>query len=429
MLRRRVFFSASPTKIVPTKNSGDYFASEAVACLHGAETTLTLVLDGSVKSNDVRKRLVRALYEDGLISSVNLDKVCQGEFELVSDESLSGLDFEWLRIWASGRPDEAWNWYKERLSPSIVEREIELSSFAASMDQLDWIPMPWDPEAVRIMLDIAGVLRAGDLNTKTALNTGSAIEDSPIKHMLYVIGKNFANLPGTAGRNALQAMITDEFNFDLRSHFLEFLHEHDERDVSIGQQWTIERLRSLHSAFDSVPQSEAQLFDQVIARLEEIRIGLEEGPFSERKLFDARTPEKHLQLWLAAKLRDTQNRRFSVHREEEVDDDKKTDIQLGCRFGNVCVEIKPVDTTRYSANSLTKTLQSQIVGQYLKGFNSSRGILVLIQLDSKTWDIPGGRKGQPFEALVEYLQQQALRIKESALGINELIVFPMRCVI
>jgi hypothetical protein len=358
-----------------------------------------------------------------------LDKVCQGEFELVSDESLSGLDFEWLRIWASGRPDEAWNWYKERLSPSIVEREIELSSFAASMDQLDWIPMPWDPEAVRIMLDIAGVLRAGDLNTKTALNTGSAIEDSPIKHMLYVIGKNFANLPGTAGRNALQAMITDEFNFDLRSHFLEFLHEHDERDVSIGQQWTIERLRSLHSAFDSVPQSEAQLFDQVIARLEEIRIGLEEGPFSERKLFDARTPEKHLQLWLAAKLRDTQNRRFSVHREEEVDDDKKTDIQLGCRFGNVCVEIKPVDTTRYSANSLTKTLQSQIVGQYLKGFNSSRGILVLIQLDSKTWDIPGGRKGQPFEALVEYLQQQALRIKESALGINELIVFPMRCVI
>jgi hypothetical protein len=370
------------------------------------------------------------LYEDDLMSPVDLDRVCQGELELVSGESLSGLDFEWLRIWAAGRPDEAWNWYKERLSPSIVEREIELSSFAASMDQLDWIPMPWAPEAVRIMLDIAGVLRAGDLNTKTALNTGNAIEDSPIKHMLYVIGKNFANLPGSAGHNALQALVTDEFNLDLRSNLLEFLHEHAERDVNIEQQWSIARLQSLHSAFDSAPQSEAQLFDQVVARLEEIRTGLEEGPFSERKLFNAKTPEKHLQLWLAAKLRDTQNRRFSVHREEEVDDDKKTDIQLGCRFGNVCVEIKPVDSTRYSANSLTETLQTQIVGQYLKGFNSSRGILVLIQLDRKTWVIPGkGRRGQPFEALVEYLQQQAMRIKESSLGVNELIVFPMRCVI
>lgn len=92
--------------------------------------------------------------------------------------------------------------------------------------------------------------------------------------------------------------------------------------------------------------------------MEEVRISLEEGPFSERKLITANTPEKHLQLWLAAKFRDTQNRRFSVHREEEVDD-KKTDIQLGCRFGNVCVESKPVDTDRgYSANSLTDTLQT-----------------------------------------------------------------------
>lgn len=397
------------------------------ALIAGAER---LVLDGSVKSKDVRKRLVHALYEDGLMSSGDLDKVCQGELGPVSDESSNSLDLEWLRIWATGRPEEAWNWYKERLSPSIVEREIELSSFAASMDQLDWIRMPWDPKAVRLMLDIAGVLRTSDLNTQTAFNTGNAIEDSPIKHMLYVIGKNFANLPGPEGRNALQALANDEFNLDLRSNFLEFLHEHAEREVSIGQQWSIERLRSLHSAFDSVPQSEAQLYDQVIARLEEIRTSLEQGPFSERSLFSAETSEKQLQLWLAAKFRDTQNCRFSVHREEEVDDDKKADIQLSSRVWNVCVEIKPVDETRkYSASSLTDTLQTQIVKQYLKGYNSSRGILVLMQLDRKTWDIPGGKRGQPFEAMVEYLHQQAQRIKERSAGVHELVVFPMRCVI
>jgi hypothetical protein len=208
------------------------------------------------------------------------------------------------------------------------------------------------------------------------------------------------------------------------------LQEHDELDASVDQKWNLARLRQVRVAFDSEPQNEAQLYEQVIARLEEIRTSLEEGPFSERKLFSPKTPEKHLQLWLASKFRDTQNQRFSVHREEEVDDDKKTDIQLSCRYGNVCVEIKPVDDSRgYSATTLVDTLRTQMVSQYLKGNNSSRGILLLVQLDGKRWDIPGVGKKQPFEALVKYLQTEAQAIKNSSTAVNELTVFPMRCVI
>lgn len=139
-------------------------------------------------------------------------------------------------------------------------------------------------------------------------------------------------------------------------------------------------------------------------------------------------PEKYLQRWLAAKFRETQNRRFSIHREEEVDDDKMTDIQLSCPAGNVCVEIKPVDKTRYSANTLTDTLRTQIVGQYLQGTNSSRGILVLMQLDDKTWDIPEGLTRQPFATLVKYLEGQAGAIKAKSPSVEELSVFGMRCV-
>lgn len=60
---------------------------------------------------------------------------------------------------------------------------------------------------------------------------------------------------------------------------------------------------------------------------------VEEGPFSERDLFAPRMQEKFLQRWLAAKLWDTQQRRFSVHREEELDDDKmsQTVFQLDPR--------------------------------------------------------------------------------------------------
>ncbi|MCP3722580.1 hypothetical protein M3I53_05435 [Paraburkholderia sp. CNPSo 3272] len=139
--------------------------------------------------------------------------------------------------------------------------------------------------------------------------------------------------------------------------------------------------------------------------------------------------EKLLQLWLAARLRDTPNGRFSVHREENVDADNATDIQVSARSWNVCIEIKPVDAKRsYSAASLTTTIRDQLVGQYLRGFNSSHGILVIFRLDKKTWDIPDVGKRQTFSALVRYLQDQANDIKASLPHVQQLVVFPFDCI-
>ena len=113
-----------------------------------------------------------------------------------------------------------------------------------------------------------------------------------------------------------------------------------------------------------------------------------------------------------------------------MDANNKTDIQLSCQYGNVCVEIKPVDAGRsYSANTLADTLRTQIVGQYLKGYNSAHGILVIFRLDDKTWEIPGGAKGRPFTELVTYLQGQAEIIKGESKNVQELIVIGIDCLI
>jgi hypothetical protein len=235
---------------------------------------------------------------------------------------------------------------------------------------------------------------------------------------------------GQVGHDALQALLATLTESKEQSWVLGQVAEHAALDAAETANLSSEALRAIGSPFMSAPQTEAQLYEQVIARLEEIRKTLEEGPFSERDLFRPGLAEKFLQRWLAAKLRETQNRRFSVHREEEVDDDNMTDIQLSCAAGNVCIEIKPVDATRnYSANSLTDTLRTQIVGQYLRGTNSSRGILVLMQLDHKSWAIPGGMTGQPFAALVSHLETQAEAIKRSSAEVNELVVFGIRCVV
>ena len=52
-----------------------------------------------------------------------------------------------------------------------------------------------------------------------------------------------------------------------------------------------------------------------------------------------------------------------------------------------------------------------------------------MQLDGKTWTIPNGSAGQPFSALVRYLETQASVIKADSPHVNELMVFGIRCVV
>lgn len=252
----------------------------------------------------------------------------------------------------------------------------------------------------------------------------------PITQLRQTIPGVLVRIRGAAAHRALTKLAAQEIDPHVKSWLGARVYEHAALEANLSAHIEPSDLCAISSPFFTEPRSEAQLFKQAVARLEEIRKGMEEGPFSERILFSPDMPEKYLQHWLAARFLDTQNRRFSVSREEEVDDDKQPDIQLGCAQGKICIEIKPVNKSRgYTARSLSETLRTQIVGQYLKGYNSNHGILVLCRLDKKTWDIPGGLKRQPISALVTYLQEQAHLIKAEYPRTQELIVFVIDCTV
>ena len=73
------------------------------------------------------------------------------------------------------------------------------------------------------------------------------------------------------------------------------------------------------------------------------------------------------------------------------------------------------------------TLKDQLVGQYLKGRNSRHGILVLLRLDKKRWQIPDGVNDGQFEDLVKYLRSQATQIKAQNDKVERLEVFGINC--
>jgi hypothetical protein len=94
------------------------------------------------------------------------------------------------------------------------------------------------------------------------------------------------------------------------------------------------------------------------------------------------------------------------------------------------VEVKPLDASRtYSASTLVDTLRTQIVEKYLKGYNSSHGILVLFRLDEKLWDIPGRKRGCHFVELVAYLEEQAAVVRGESRGVQELMVVGINCLL
>ncbi len=392
-------------------------------------STAPLISSGEVKHNDVRMQLTSALFEDGVISELEFDRICGAELNHHHPDISQPQAIEWLQIWAPAHPQVAWDWCKKHLSLDERTRATQLCKVADAVMHPGFPQKIWNADFVPVFHEIYNALRVV-ANSDVLLADAKELEEGTVANTFYVITNELAHVPGALGRSTLQQLLSEESNPVRASALQDAIHEHSSRGASMNQQWNIERLRALHVAFDSDPVTEAQLYEQVLARLEEVRTSLQEGPFSERRLFPPDTPEKHLQLWLASKFRDTQNCRFSVHREEEVDDDKKTDIQLSYRQSNVCVEIKPADADRgYSANSLVDTLRTQIVSQYLKGNNSSRGILVLVQLDDKRWDIPCKGKKRPFSVLVEYLKEQAEAIKVESPHVNELTVFPISCII
>jgi hypothetical protein len=241
-----------------------------------------------------------------------------------------------------------------------------------------------------------------------------------------------AATPGAAAHDALlrlKASAADQHE----KHWLQtFVLAHAVTEAQRLVSRVPDDLMNVGSAFCADPRTANDLCHQVMARLVQIRTGIESGPFSDRVLFGPRIPEKHLQLWLAARLHDTPSRRFSprfaVHREPEVDASKRTDIEVSSRGHKVCIEIKPVDKRRYGAADLRDTLRRQLVKQYLKGGSNSRhGVLVLLWLEDKQWNIPHVARRASFTQLVDHLSDYAHTLCAVHPEIESLLVFGIDC--
>ncbi|OAP92712.1 hypothetical protein A4H96_03380 [Acidithiobacillus ferrooxidans] len=233
-------------------------------------------------------------------------------------------------------------------------------------------------------------------------------------------------IPGAAAHDALARLTTKYRGTPLGRSLHTLMEEHDLDDAEKAATLLPQDIPALGDIYCREPHSEADLFQLALDRLETIRQGVEGGPYSERELFFEGMEERKLQIWLAARLLDTPGRRFGVSREDEVDEQKEPDIHLHHRVGKICIEIKPLDARRYTANALIEALRGQLVGQYLGGLNSRHGILVLFLLKERAWRLHGkGRASYP--ELLEFMENKAKEILADTPAIENLKIFGINC--
>jgi hypothetical protein len=364
--------------------------------------------------------------------------------ELASRHLITGANaappvftLDWFVAWAAVDLTAAWSWL-EANQTAIARNAFELAGLVA--EGLDHAHIPWTKELSGTEAEAAALVslfrflsvHADASQPVTDVSTGLSLP-SPIHRVRDRISGILASMPGKAAHAALQSLAVEDPGTARGDRLQNLISAHASAEAERCSVVSAAQIPLIGEVYCREPRTEGELYQQVLARLQEIREAIEWGPFSDRVLFDPGIDEKKLQLWLAARLSDTPLRRFiprfKVHREPQVDDDKRTDIEVSSAAGKVCIEIKPVDSRRsYSANSLTGTLREQLVGQYLRGQNSKHGVLVIFRLDDKKWEIPGGPGRGDFNELVGYLAEQAAKIEADSSAVESLRVIGIDCV-
>jgi hypothetical protein len=395
---------------------------------------LSLLLSGEIPSFDLQKRALRDAINLGIMDREVIASLVK--LKLAEDHNTVPIEEkrDWLGTWLTHDLVGAWNWICEwRKVIPINSKDIAMC-IAQVINGTNWTEnLSGQEREISVLLDIFDLLTP-------YVSEGSLFENSSgfsqsLNSVHNSIPQVIAKLPGRYAHGGLLELVQkEELNLFTKNWYKHLLVEHSVLEV---EQRALNHPRdfiNIGEIYCREPESEQELLQQVIARLNDVKLSIESGPFSERLLFHPGIDETLLQLWLAARLSDTPRRKFTtrfvVHREPEVDEDKRTDIEVSTRGFKVCIEIKPINKSRnYSATSLVKTIEEQLVGQYLKGgANSRNGVLVLFRLDEKKWSIPKIGRYVEYPQLVEYLQSNADQILRKSRNLENLHVFGIDCV-
>jgi hypothetical protein len=341
--------------------------------------------------------------------------VCQFETEI-------DMCLEWARLWANTTPSSAAAWLskKRESDPAgvgnligrlagMLGRDFErdaarvASNFFAEDGIRSWLPLLVD--SVRPEHDIRhkGGHVVGERDDAQDLRdrclSALAKEGSPESYSVLESLRR-SQSDETYRANIERAMIA----------------HHTHAAEAAAEPWSIEGILEFEQGRDATPSSRAALFALVRRHLRQISGSQQEGEFAYPELFERlagphpseegmNRVELTVQRWVAATLQLVSRGLYTVEREPEKKDQKRVDICATVPgVGQVPIEIKPIGA--YSFADLKRTIEHQLLGDYMRPREVTHGVLLLVRLVDKQFQLGENRK-RWFADLVSALSEFA----------------------
>jgi len=153
------------------------------------------------------------------------------------------------------------------------------------------------------------------------------------------------------------------------------------------------------------------LYRLMLDRIDDLQHDITHHDFSDRRTLRSISEETEMQLAIAMRLDAAKRGAYVVTREDEVADNKRTDIRLATVRGQsrAVIELKVADK-RWSIADLEHALEHQVLAQYLRHDHTTTGCLLLTYNgDKRRWRV--GRSG-PFLNFDELVARLSTRAKE-----------------
>jgi hypothetical protein len=170
------------------------------------------------------------------------------------------------------------------------------------------------------------------------------------------------------------------------------------------------------------PRTEAELYELVLARLDELKIDIEDGDESEAALLQKLTKETEVRTVIANRFRKSSRSLYTVGSEEEFADATRSDIRLNAPQVSAPVPIELKIADKWTLAELSERLENQLIGQYMRV--SQCGVFLVVHNGTKKyWEHPLTKERLNFAKLIETLNRNAVELTGKYPHLTALEVF------
>jgi hypothetical protein len=327
---------------------------------------------------------------------------------------------EWLTAWFQAEPESALD-FLEGLGPDELHSAVsDLASQLGfrQMSSTSDRPTFTRPSILKRLIPLVFRQVLAEFETNSEQVRGAIDTSRPdARFFRESILEALATTPGDEAYQTLIGLAAAPALYDQRRRLLKLAERQAANDCERSfdpdepYKWEIDCLGE--------PKTSEELFRVVVRRLDVLKQDLEQGDFSERGLFNPHTNEPIVQKYVANRLKMASYGQYSVHREEEVDLENRTDIRIWhSKDLVVTIEVKCADKWTY--HQLRQALEEQLVGKYLRAHNSRCGVFLLADMGGKNFWKGPDRENLSFKDLILRLDGDALQISEANIQVSRL---------